>query len=63
MARRRPFVDIAGYTHHCWECKKSAEWHGEDGKCSVYGISVDKYDSPNNGSSAAARSGCWSYER
>ena len=61
MARNRCFVrkyfaykrfaDKAGFTQHCWECVHSADWDaltGRCGRCTVYGIDVDKYDSPNN---------------
>ena len=48
MSRRRRFWDNAGFGNHCWECDNSTDWQGENGKCTIYGIKVTKYDSPNN---------------
>ena len=48
MSRRKRFFDNAGFGNHCWECENSTDWKGEDGKCTIYGIKVTKYDSPNN---------------
>lgn len=64
MRTHRPFTDAAGFTHHCWECVNAAEWTTARvpvGRCLRYGIQVDKYDSPNNCTSVAAR--CFEYER
>lgn len=54
MPRRR-FSDAAGYTRHCWECKHAKGWcrhktsiDGNVATCELTGITVGKYDSPNN---------------
>lgn len=76
MTRHRRFTDGAGFTRHCWECRKSALWGetlvpvallgGYDrtsptkGTCKVTGMVVDKTDSPNNPCSKAC--GCADWE-
>ena len=59
--KRKRFWDGAGFGNHCWECINSTGWHGEIGKCAQTGITVGKYDSPNNGCSNA--DGCGYYTR
>lgn len=56
MPRRR-FSDTAGYTCHCWECRHAKGWRrvntidGHEATCELTGVTVGKYDSPNNQSS------------
>lgn len=55
----RHFADNAGFTRHCWECVHSYDWDGNIGFCDMYSNNVEKYDSPNNGSTIAG--GCGHY--
>ena len=55
MARHRRFMDGAGFTRHCWECKHANGWcrhetsiDGNVATCELTGKTVGKYDSPNN---------------
>lgn len=66
MNKHRRFADGAGFTQHCWECIHAKDWH-EDlmvkyAICEVYGICVEREDSPNNGSNYIGKI-CSSYDR
>lgn len=66
MAKHKRFCDNAGFTRHCWECKHATNWRkvnsidGNEADCEVYGITVGRYDSPNNGCSKARN--CYDYK-
>jgi hypothetical protein len=54
MTRYR-FTDSAGYMHHCWECEHAKGWYqhkttfgGSTATCELTGMTVGKYDSPDN---------------
>lgn len=54
MSRHRRFIDGAGYTRHCWECRHARGWHkgkfshADVAVCELTGRGVEKYHSPNN---------------
>jgi hypothetical protein len=65
MARKR-FTDGAGFTRHCWECVHAKDWHKGFGyiptaTCEVYGITVERTDSPNNCCTYVGKI-CYSYD-
>lgn len=67
MVRRKRFSDGAGFTQHCWECVHAKDWREGFGyvkvaTCEVYGIAVERYDSPNNGCTYVGKV-CHDYDR
>lgn len=53
MAGHRRFMDGAGFTRHCWECKHARGWTtnvltGTFAECKLTGRYVKKHSSPDN---------------